>query len=114
MLVQAPSPKAKIPPAYYRVSWMYNLCAVDLLGGQNSIRLASNRENPKGIPTQAEFSSVLQQYVALVDIQIGRLGQWERVTWIQDFDSGVVEIGLVIGDMQTQSPPYDSLHQQEV
>ena len=92
---------------------MYNLCAVDLLGGQNSIRLASNRENPKGIPTQGEFSSGFQQYEALVDIQIGRLGHWGRVTWIQDFDSGLVQIGLAIDDMQTQSPPYDSLHQQE-
>ena len=93
---------------------MYNPCAVDLLGGKNSLRLASNQENPKGIPTQVEFSSVLQQYEALVDIQIGQLCQWGRVTWIQDFNSGVVQIGLVIGDMQTQSPPYDSLHQQEV
>ena len=69
--------------------------------------------NPKDIPKQEEFSSVLQQCKARADIQIGWFGHWERVTWIQDFDSGVVEIGLVIDDTQTQLPPYDGLHRQE-
>ena len=77
------------------------------------IPVARNEQNPKGIPKQEEFSPVFQQCKALVDIQIGWFGQWERVTWIQDFGSGLVEIGLAIDDMQTQSPPYDNLHQQE-
>ena len=73
----------------------------------------SPEQNPKGIPKLVEFSSVLQRRKALVDIQIEWFGHWERVTWIQDVDSGLLEIGLVIDDMQTQLPPYDNLHQQE-
>ena len=92
---------------------MYNFCAFDLLGSLEMILIARNEQNPEGIPKQEEFSSVFQQCKALVDIQIGWLGHWERATWIHDFDSGLVETGLVIGDTQTQLPPYDSLHQQE-
>ena len=75
---------------------------------------ASHEQNPKGTPKQEEFSSVPQQYTALVDIQIGECRHWESVTWIQDFDNGLVKIGLVFDDTQTQLPLYDSLHQQEV
>ena len=74
---------------------------------------ASLAQNPKDIPKQEELSSVLRQSETLVDIQIVWFGHWESVTWIQDFDSGLVKIGLAIGDTQAQLPPYDSLHQQE-
>ncbi len=74
---------------------------------------ASNKQNPKDIPKQEEFSSVLRQCEALVAIQIAWFGHWESVRWIQDFDSGLVKIGSVIGDTHFQLPLYDSLHQQE-
>jgi len=74
---------------------------------------ASHEQNLKDIPKQEEFSSVRRQCETLVDIQIVWFGHWESVTRIQDFDSGLVKIGLVIGDTQPQLPPYDSLHQQE-
>ena len=74
---------------------------------------ASDEQNPKDIPKQEELSSDLRQSETLVDIQIVWSGHWESVTWIQDFDSGLVKIGSVIGDTQPQLPPYDSLHQQE-
>ena len=74
---------------------------------------ASHEQNLKDIPKQEEFSSVLRQCETLVDIQIVWLGHWEIGTWIQDFDSGLVKIGSVIGDTQPQLPPYDSSHQQE-
>ena len=35
---------------------------------------------PKDIPKQGEFSSVLQQCKAPMDIQIELFGRWERVT----------------------------------
>ena len=74
---------------------------------------ASLAQNLQDIPKQQEFSSVLRQSETLVDIQIVWFGHWESLTWIQDFDSGLVKIGWAIGDMQCQLPPYDSLHQQE-
>ena len=84
------------------------------MGTDNYIDRASYEQNPKGIPKQEEFSSVLQQYTVLVDTQIEWYLHWESVTWIRDFGSGLVKIGLVIGDSQTQLPLYDNLHQQEV
>jgi len=74
---------------------------------------ASHKLNLKDIPKQQEFSSVLRQCEALVSIQIIWFGHWERATWIQYSDSGLVKIGLAIGDTQPQLPLYDSLHQQE-
>ena len=73
----------------------------------------SDERSPKDIPKQEEFFSVLQQCKALVAIQIESFGHRESVTWMQDFDSRLGKIGLVIGDKQAQLPPYDSLHQQE-
>jgi len=73
----------------------------------------ANQRNPKDIPKQEEFSSVLQQYKALVDIQIELFGHLEHLTQIQASDSRLEKTGLVIGDMQTQWPPCGSLHQQE-
>ena len=49
-----------------------------------------SEQNPKDIPKQEEFSSVLQQCEVLVDIQIVWFGHWEHVTWIQDSNSGLV------------------------
>ena len=74
---------------------------------------ASLEQNPKDIRGLEEFSSVLQQCKALVGIQIESFGHWEKMTWIRDFDNGLVKIGLVIGDTHPQLPPHGSLHQQE-
>ncbi len=73
----------------------------------------SHQQNPKDTPKQEEFSSVLQQWKALVDIQIEVFGHSESVTWVQDVDSGLVKTGLVIDDVESQWLPCDSLHQQE-
>ena len=109
MLLRAHSPKTSVSTSHYRV------LAFDLLRiGRAHGLWASHEQNPIDIPKQEEFSSVLQRYTALVDIQIEWCRHWESVTQIQDFDSGLVKIGLVIGDRQTQLPRYDSLHQQEV
>jgi len=78
-----------------------------------SLWKASHEQNLEDIPKQEELSSALQQCETLVDSQIVWFGHWESMTWIQDFDSGSVKIGLVIGDTQPQLPQYDSLHQQE-
>ncbi len=95
------------------MSKLYHFPVFDLLRRNQAGIYASAEQNPKDIPKQEEFSSVLRQCEALVDIQIVWFGHWESVNWIQDFDSGLVKIGLVIGDTHSQSPPYDSLHQQE-
>ena len=98
MLFQPHSPKASISPSRHSV------CPKGK---------ASPEQNPKDIRGQEEFSSVLQQYKALVDIQIESFGHWDEVTQIHDFDSRLVKIGLVIGDIQLQLPLYGSLHPQE-
>jgi len=59
-------------------------------------------QNPKDIPKQEGVSSVLQQYNALVDVQIELFGHLERAFYIHDFDSRLVKTGLVIGDPQSQ------------
>ena len=41
---------------------------------------ANDELNPKDIPRQEEFSSVLQQYKALVDIQIELFDHLEHLT----------------------------------
>ena len=93
------------------MSQLYNFCAIDLLRSEEN--QASHEQIPKDIPKQEEFSSALQQCEALVDIRIESFGHRERVTWIQDFDSGLGKIGLVIDGTQSQLPLYDGLHQQE-
>ena len=108
MLVRAHSPKASTPTSQRGV------LPFDVMAGNKNIARASFEQNPKGIPKQEEFSSVLRQDTALVDTQIEWYRHWESVTRIRDFGSGLVKIGLVIGDTQTQLPLYDNLHQQEV
>ena len=102
-------------PSYYRVSWLYNFPVFDLLRRTVYVYMsqASHEQNLKDVPKQEVFSSVLQQCEALVDIQIVWFGHWDSVTWIQDFDSGLVKIGSVIDDTQPQLPPYDSVYQPE-
>jgi hypothetical protein len=63
------------------------------------VQAVHHEPNPKDIPKQEEFCSVLQQCKALVDSQIELFGHWESVTWIQHFDRRLVKTGLVIGDM---------------
>ena len=59
-----------------RVSWLYNLCAFDLLRRwrEKNIHQANHEQNPKDIPKQEELSSVFQRCEALVDTQIESLG----------------------------------------
>jgi hypothetical protein len=92
---------------------LYHICAFDLLWRYEDLVVANHEPNPTDIPEQEEISSILQQCEALVDSQIELFGHWESVTWIQDFDSGLVKTGLVIGDILTRWPLCGSLHQQE-
>ncbi len=93
---------------------MYNFCAFDLLQSYKNLMETSYEQNLRDTPKQEEFSSVLQQWKALVDIQIESFGHWESVAGIQDLDStGLVKTGVVIDDTEPQWPPCDGLHQQE-
>ena len=48
-----------------------------------------------------------------MDIRIESFGHWGSVNWIRDVDSGLVKIGMVIGDTRARFLPCDGLHQQE-
>ncbi len=121
MLLQAHWPKASMLPS--TIEWVS--CTISLIltyfeGNGHVSRPVMNRiqkifQNSRDFRqfSDSAFSSVLRQCEALVDIQIVWFGHWESVTWIQDFDSRLAKIGLVIGDARPQVPPYDRLHQQE-